>query len=423
MRQANVSSIRIGTLRRLAGGHPYFARWGLESLRTIESYCQIVDAPASVDLMELGALCPYEYFLLEGEVQLEGREGTARVVRAGDLDAGFPIAHLRPSQYRVTARTGARLMRVEASQLKRQINAASARRGQARFLLSDDSVGGSWRSHPLVVGLLRDARSGALQLPAMPGIALRIRRALARDDYDLDSIAAIIAADPAIAARLLKVANSALFGGQGRYDSVQAALVRLGVERAQSIVLGLATSDLFTARAAALKTHMTQRWRHAIDVAALCTVLARLTPGLDADRGLLVGLLHEIGALPVVERAEAFPEFAERPAALEEILNGLVPELSALVLEQWGFLDDFQIAARNQANWYREHEGGADYTDVLVVAHLHAMVRERAFHKLPRLDETPAFAKLALGLLSPQLSLLVLDEAKAQIQDLKSLLS
>ena len=57
------------------------------------------------------------------------------------------------------------------------------------------------------------------------------------------------------------------------------------------------------------------------------------------------------------------------------------------------------------------------------MAHLHLMVRERAFHRLPRLDETPAFARLALGGLSPQLSLTVLDEAREQVQELRSLLA
>lgn len=57
------------------------------------------------------------------------------------------------------------------------------------------------------------------------------------------------------------------------------------------------------------------------------------------------------------------------------------------------------------------------------IAHLHSLVRKRAFHRLSRIDEIPAFHKLAAGLLSPQLSLLVLDEAKSQIQELRSLLA
>ena len=104
-------------------------------------------------------------------------------------------------------------------------------------------------------------------------------------------IAAIISADPAIAGRLTRVANSAILGGQSACQSVQDALVRLGIQRAQNIVLTLATKDLFVAQAPHLKDRMLKRWRHAIDIAALCAVLAKMTPGMDGDRALLLGLI------------------------------------------------------------------------------------------------------------------------------------
>ena len=104
-------------------------------------------------------------------------------------------------------------------------------------------------------------------------------------------IAAIISADPAIAGRLTRVANSAILGGQSACQSVQDALVRLGIQRAQNIVLTLATKDLFVAKAPHLKDRMLKRWRHAIDIAALCAVLAKMTPGMDGDRALLLGLI------------------------------------------------------------------------------------------------------------------------------------
>jgi HD-like signal output (HDOD) protein len=97
--------------------------------------------------------------------------------------------------------------------------------------------------------------------------------------------------------------------------------------------------------------------------------------------------------------------------------------VSARVLEQWDFPEIFATAAREQSDWFRDHDVEHDYAEVIVVAHLHSLVRQREFRKPTRLDETPAFEKLAVGLLSAQLSLLVLDEARSQIQELKTLLS
>ena len=419
MAALGVTPVRVGTLRRVTSDHPYFASWDVARLKAVEDFCRIVEAPRAAGIMELGAMDPYAYFLLEGELRLEARDGGVRTVRAGELDAGFPIAHLRPARYRVQAGSGARLLRIEGSQLKR----FAPRRGSARFVVGDASVGGSWKSHPLVSAIIRHMREGRLPIPSMPGVALRIRRALAKESSDMAAIAAIIGADPGIAGRLIRVSNSTAFGGRSACDTVQAALVRLGLERAQNMVLVLATRDLFRTDAAHLKARMLKSWRHAIDIAALAAVLSRLTPGLDSDRGLLVGLLHEIGALPILRLAEDFPDLAERPMILDEILAGLTPEVSAAVLDQWGMGEAFRTAALHQENWFRDHDGDADYPDVLVVAHLHLMVRERAFHRLPRLDETPAFARLALGGLSPQLSLTVLDEAREQVQELRSLLA
>jgi HD-like signal output (HDOD) protein len=362
---------------------------------------------------------PFAYFLLDGCLHLQPDEGAGRELAAGDLDAGFPIAHLRPSHYRVTAQANSRLIRIEASKLKRPVGKPRA----ARFLITDDVVGGSWQSHPLVVDLMARLREGKLAIPAIPGIALKIRRALAKDDFSVERVATVITADPAIAAQLIKISNSVVFGSLAKCESVQAALVRLGMERIQNIVFTLSTKGLFSSKQTFIKELMLQRWRHAIEIASLAAVLGKLTPGLDGDQGLLVGLLHEIGAVPILQLAEAYPDLAQTPGVLDEILAGLVPLVSARVLEQWDFPEIFSHAAREQSNWFREHAGEHDYADVIIVAHLHSLVQQREFHKLPRLDETPAFEKLAVGLLSPQLSLLVLDEAQAQIRELKSLLS
>ncbi len=419
MAELQVNPVRVGTLRRLTAEHPFLADWNAERLKSVEARCRVIEAPAAGTLLELGAMDPHAYFLLDGELRLEDAEGAVRCLRGGELDAGFPVAHLRPSRYRVQAGAGSRLLRIEGSQLKR----FAPRRGTVRFLVEEASVGGSWRDHPLVVTLIRKMREGNLEIPTMPGIALRIRRALAKESSDMAAVAAIVGADPGIAGRLIKVSNSSTFGGRSPVETVQAALVRLGVERAQNLVLVLATRDLFNAQAPHLRERMLKSWRHAIDIAALAAVLARMTPGLDGDRGLLVGLLHEIGALPILRLAADHPDLVETPLVLDEVLGALTPEVSATVLERWGMQEAFRVAALNQGNWFRDHEGPADYTDVLMVAHLHLLVRDRAFHRLPRIDETPAFAKLALGMVSPQLSLHVLDEARAQVQELKSLLS
>ncbi len=63
----------------------------------------------------------------------------------------------------------------------------------------------------LVEELERTLADGNLELPSLPEVALKIRQALADDDVSVNEISRQIGADPALAARILKTANSALF--------------------------------------------------------------------------------------------------------------------------------------------------------------------------------------------------------------------
>lgn len=419
MSQTSAVSVPPSTLCRMTQGLAYFNDWSVPEIRSIAPCSRLIKLTTAARIMKLNGLEPFAYFLVKGAVMVESPAGESRTIAVGDPDAGYPIAHVRPCPYDVMATEGSELLRIEASKLRSH----EVQRKPARLFAEDEVVGLDWIDHPLVSRLIQQARNGHLALPAMPGIALRVRKALENDDFRLQDIVAIISADPAIVARLLSVANSVLFRGHEPCESVKASLQRLGVNKAQQIVMSLATRDLFVVKDVKLKELMLRRWRHAIEIASLCAVLARLTPGLQSESALLVGLLHEIGALPLLRAAASYPDLLAQSHTLGDMLTRLTPELSAMVLEQWGFDPEFITAAQHQNHWFREHEGPADYTDVLILAHLHAMVRQRTELKLPRIDEVPAFHKLAEGQLTPDLSLQVLDEAKAQIQELKTLLA
>lgn len=415
---ASVQPLHAGTLKRLMAGLAYFKDWDSERIRAVEAQASMLDLDAEETLLDVDAVDPYAYFLIDGGLSLSSIDGDSRSLGAGELDAGFPVAHLRPSRYRVNSVTPAKLLRLEASTLKR----FAEKQRTARFQLTDTSVGGSWQNHALVTEFMQRLEAGTVELPSLPSVALKIRRALASDDFDMSKLATIVGADPGIAAQLLKVVNSALFRAENPCDSVQAALVRLGVEKTQNFVTSLALKGLYAADKTFIKKRLVAAWQHAVEIAALTVVLARLSPGLAADRALLVGLLHEIGAIPILKMAADHADLEATPGLLDEIVAGLAPRVSAMILEAWDFPEHFADAALNAQSWFREADEMPDYTDLVVVAHLHALVRRRAFELLPRLDETPAFRKLAVGNLSPQLSMLVLDESKTQIQELRSVL-
>ena len=76
-------------------------------------------------------------------------------------------------------------------------------------------------------GAAAEASAGRIEIPAFPEVAMRIRRVLADDNCDAGKIARVVGAEPALAARLLHMANSAAFNpGRGkvtdRLASIQA---------------------------------------------------------------------------------------------------------------------------------------------------------------------------------------------------------
>ena len=120
--------------------------------------------------------------------------------------------------------------------------------------------------------------------------------------------------------------------------------------------------------------------------------------------------------------ADQFPELEQAPGILDAVLANMVPTLSAQILEQWG-LEDFSTGALHQENWYYDHDGQADYTDILIVAHLHGLIKAKRFADLPRIDETPAFNQLSALGLSASKSVAILEEAQQELAELKALLT
>ncbi len=410
--------VHAGTLQRLLQSHAYFRDAPAEAFKDAEKHAAMVVASASAPILNEGESSPYAWFLIDGEVTLRRDGEDDRNLRAADEDAGYPVANLRLARYTVLPHLESKLVRLEQSFLKR----IAEKPKPARFLGGTEMGGGSWQSHRFALEVMRLKQSGELQIPALPGVSARISQAMQDPDFAISDLSRLISADPAIAGGLLKIANSALFRGAEKCETLDAAIIRLGLQQTRTLVMTLAAKALFTARRPWIRSRLNTMWRHAVEVGAYATVLARLSRDFDNAKSLLLGLLHEIGAVPVLELADQFPELEQAPGILDAVLANMVPDLSAQILEQWG-LEDFSTGALHQENWYYQHDGKADYTDVLIVAHLHGLIKAKRFADLPRIDETPAFSQLSAYGLSATVSVSILEEAQQELAELKALLT
>lgn len=246
------------------------------------------------------------------------------------------------------------------------------------------------RFYRIVVDALTHDR---LTLPTLPEVALHIQELLRSEDVSTARIVKEIQSDPALTVRLIRVANSAAVRGGRGVDSIPQAVTRLGLQYTRLLVNGLVLEQMFRSGDPALKDRLGSCWRESVDVAALARALAAQCTLLQPEMAMLAGLVHRIGTLPILRMAESHTDTISTPAELDEVIDALAPRVGSMVLSAWNFPAELVDLPTLWPDLGREHDGAADYADVVIVAALRLRA-ERDGTPVPA--GLPAFAKLDL---------------------------
>ena len=134
-------------------------------------------------------------------------------------------------------------------------------------------------------------------LPPLPPVALRVVQVTQDPRASAADLATVVASDPALSARILRVANSAAYRAVQEVTSVQAALVRLGFVQARNIALSAALTGAYAPDQRNALFRIDEFWRHSLAVAFRSAELAAQRPQLDVPTAFTAGLLHDIGRL------------------------------------------------------------------------------------------------------------------------------
>ncbi|MFZ5537341.1 MAG: HDOD domain-containing protein [Pseudomonadota bacterium] len=224
----------------------------------------------------------------------------------------------------------------------------------------------------LLDALIQRIESKGLNLPTLPDVALQVRAIAESPDSTAQDLAQAIARDPAIAARLVQIANSPLYRGLSEITSLPQIVTRLGMRTISQLVVSISMQQSFRAHTPIIQQRMRRHWEFSTQVAALSQMLARRQRHLDPDQALLAGLTHAIGALPVYAIAEDLPKLLHNPELLDQLASELQPRIGGQILRAWDFPDPLVRVVLECQNLQREHDGLADYTDVVIVAILQA---------------------------------------------------
>lgn len=133
-------------------------------------------------------------------------------------------------------------------------------------------------------------------LVSLPDIYIRLKAVVDDPESSMADVADVVAGDPALTARLLKIANSPYFGFPAKIATVARATSLLGTQQIHDLVLATTVSEAFSGIPTEFIS-MRDFWLNSIRCGLLCRRLAQECNVLDSERLFVEGLLHDIGHL------------------------------------------------------------------------------------------------------------------------------
>ncbi len=145
--------------------------------------------------------------------------------------------------------------------------------------------------------MIRGYLTRADELPTLPEVAFQVMQKLQDTESSASDIVQVIERDPAMSAKLLKVANSAYYGMSRQVDSLKMAVVILGIRQCASLVIGMSTFQRFSKYFSEDLEFYYELWRHLISTAQTSSTLGDCFQLDDPSSVYTGGLLHDIGKI------------------------------------------------------------------------------------------------------------------------------
>ena len=173
----------------------------------------------------------------------------------------------------------------------------------ADLILTEPGAGPSGLTPPGCAAALEgDYIDRVRALPSLPQLVMELQAAMQQEDIDIHTLAERITLDAALAARILRLANSSFYGVSGKVVTVQQAVSIIGVASIRTLVTACSIIGNFAPhRDAAFD--LVGFWRHAIATAVCARVLAPYMQ-INPEHAFIAGLLHDIGRLVIATQCQ-----------------------------------------------------------------------------------------------------------------------
>ncbi|MFT5503899.1 MAG: HD-like signal output (HDOD) protein [Gammaproteobacteria bacterium] len=265
-------------------------------------------------------------------------------------------------------------------------------------------------------------REKRLQLPALPEAAIKIRQVVNTPEIGTNEIIEIVQTDPVLSARLVKVANSPLYGTWREIKSVRDAVKRLELETTQNLSFNLSIKQIFSANTMLVKNQLTRLYEESIAVSSLAFVITdEKFNDLDPEQALLAGLMHNFGLIPILKYVDNHHEMVTTLESLNKSLVNLELPISTLLFQQWNFDEVFIEVVEQVANWNRNTAASVDYVDIVIASKLIYLQQTNCLDEGLDFNNVPIIRKLGLNDLDDNGQYLY-ERVAQQVDDMQQLL-
>lgn len=182
----------------------------------------------------------------------------------------------------------------------------------------------------------------ASDLPTIPVVATKVMQLVGSETTTSEELAKIVASDPAITARVLKISNSSFYGCQRQIQTLSHAIMILGFSTLKSLVVAASVKQVYKPYGLTEK----MLWEHSFGAGLAARIIAGVTKAVNEEEAFLGGLFHDIGKIIMnTMDSQQFQTvmqkcYNDRISFLEaerQVYPYSHADVGALVIKKWNF--------------------------------------------------------------------------------------
>ena len=182
----------------------------------------------------------------------------------------------------------------------------------------------------------------ASDLPTIPVVATKVMQLIESENATAEELAKVVASDPAVAARVLKISNSSFYGCQRQIQTLSHAIVVLGFSTLKSLVVAASVKQVYQPYGLIEK----MLWEHSFGAGLASRMIAKETRLVSEEEAFLGGLFHDIGKIIMnTMNSDQFRDVIQRcyndgltfEEAERQVYSYTHSEVGGLVIKKWNF--------------------------------------------------------------------------------------